>query len=186
MFRRVDLHSLVRAFNWRSIGNRNTLRIQGVVSDLVEIIPVPLCSWTACYKRCEPNGAGVFSTDVRIIQLRYTPLQHFFLYQRTNSTGNYKWLSQYLSIRMVSRNTSIEDDGGFGPSLSRRMVLSLIGLSAVNADVTSANTDSMKESSKPNSDPNMDESSGAEIFIDEVLPGDKFGKVRVDDFTHTL
>lgn len=71
---------------------------------------------------------------------------------------------------------------GFGPSVSRRSALALLGLGSIALSASSANA-----KDEPSNDRSvMPDDREEGMFIDEFPPGDRFGKLTVDGLAHTL
>lgn len=88
---------------------------------------------------------------------------------------------------VVDNSLQQDADDGILPSLSRRTALTLLGAGALS-QAASADSNAGSKDVEPNGESMSDltESEHVRAFIDEVLPGDKFGKLEIGEFQHTL
>lgn len=86
---------------------------------------------------------------------------------------------------MADGNNSHSDESSF--TLSRRTALAFFGLGAFS-QVASSVSPSQTQPEGGNSDPLdvAENDEDTDIFIDEVLPGDKFGKINIGQYQYTL
>lgn len=73
---------------------------------------------------------------------------------------------------------------GFGPSVSRRSALALLGLGSLALSASSGTAEGDPNGNQSGETLPDDRRNGA--FIDEFPPGDRFGKHRIDGVPHTL
>ncbi|NIB99399.1 hypothetical protein [Halobacterium sp. R2-5] len=87
---------------------------------------------------------------------------------------------------MVNDNRPPEEDQGFGPSISRRAALTLLGLGALGSVASGETTASAEEVDTTGMSEELAQDEDVRAFIDEVLPGDKFGKIEIGEYQHAL
>lgn len=86
---------------------------------------------------------------------------------------------------MARGNNSHSDESSF--TLSRRAALTFFGLGAFSQVASSASASQARmEGSNSELLAVSDDTEDTEVFIDEVLPGDKFGKINVGQYQYTL
>lgn len=87
---------------------------------------------------------------------------------------------------MVNDNRPSEESQGLGPSLSRRAALTLLGLGALGSVASGETTAGTEDIDVAETSEELVQDADVRAFIDEVLPGDKFGKIEIGEYQHAL
>lgn len=87
---------------------------------------------------------------------------------------------------MVNDNRPPEENQGLGPSFSRRAALTLLGLGALGSVASGGTTADTENADAAERAEELAQNEDVRAFIDEVLPGDKFGKIEIGEYQHAL
>lgn len=87
---------------------------------------------------------------------------------------------------MVDDSTPSREYRGLGPSFSRRAALALLGLGAYGSVASGETTGDAEDVDEAETSTELAQNEEVRAFIDEVLPGDKFGKIEIGEYQHAL